>query len=92
MLRGKSNRCRIAFTRAAFDLRAARITESEHLRDFVERFAGRVIDRAAEDAIIAHAAHLNEQSVAAADDERNVRLHAVVARRRKAKADGLRDD
>ncbi len=37
------------------DLRPAGIRESEHFRHLVERFAGRVVQRAAEEAIIATA-------------------------------------
>ena len=68
---------RIARTRVPLDLWPARIAEGEHLRYLVEGFAGGVVHRAAEDAIIVHPVHFDEQRVPAADNQRKVRLDLV---------------
>src|SRR6266404_1806657 len=54
------------------DFRSARITEAKQLRDFVERFAGGVINRSPNDLVIADAPNKNGHCVAAADYQRNV--------------------
>ena len=74
---------RLSLGGALFDFRSARITESEQLRDFVERFAGRVVHRSAKNAVVVHAAHFHQQSVAAAHDQRNVPLDLIAAEKRR---------
>ena len=56
-----------------FNLRTAGIAESEHLRDFVERFAGRIIDRAANQSVMTELSNQDQDGVSTTDDERNVR-------------------
>src|SRR5205814_698172 len=64
----------VARQRASLNLRTTGITEAEHLRHFIERLASSVIHRPAEDAVPPNAAHIDEERVPSADDERHVRL------------------
>ena len=64
MLRGKSKRAASPDKAQPLDLRAARITEAEHLCDFIECFARGVIHRPAQDAVIIERAHLDQQACA----------------------------
>ena len=50
------------------------VGETHHLPGLVETFAGGVVNRAAEDAVFQLGFHDHEHGVAAADDERDVRL------------------
>src|SRR5450631_171106 len=61
------------------DLRTTRITEAEHLRDFIECFSCRVINRPAQDAVFIESADLDKQGVSAADDQGNIRLDLEIA-------------
>src|SRR3984893_4410171 len=57
------------------DFRPARITESQQLRNLVESFTCRVVDRAANGLIVAHAANEDRHCMAAADHESDVRFN-----------------
>src|ERR1700736_3061571 len=57
------------------DFRPARITESQQLRNLVESFTCRVVDRAANDLIVAHAANEDRHCMPAADHESDVRFN-----------------
>src|SRR5204863_7817159 len=51
----------ITASRMFFNLRAARITESKHLRDLIERFARRIIDGSVHLLVIAEATDEHRQ-------------------------------
>ncbi len=55
-----------------FNLGATGITEPEKLGDFVERFAGGIVHRSADQLIVAKTAHQDRHRMSAAGDERNV--------------------
>ena len=69
----------IAIARMFFDLRSSRITESEKFGDFVERFAGGVVHRSADQLIIAETAHEDRHRMPAADDERDIWFDLAIA-------------
>ena len=54
----------------ARDRRSAGITEPQQLGGLVEGLAGGVVQRLAEDAVVADAAHVGEQRVPARDQQR----------------------
>jgi len=56
-----------------FNLGTAGIGELEHAADFVEGFACGVIDGAAEELVVAVALGIDEEGVAAGDDESEMR-------------------
>src|SRR5438552_12175250 len=70
---------RIAAARMLFNLRAARITESEHFGDFVEGFARGIVNGVADELIIRQATNDHQHRVSAANDERHIWLNVVVA-------------
>ena len=60
-------------SRRGHDRRPARVRQPEQPADLVEGLAGRVVDRLAEQAVLKVVGHLDEERVAAADDERDER-------------------
>ena len=67
----------IAAARVFFNLRPAGISQSQHLGDFIERFASSIVDSSADQLIIAEATHEDRHRVSAADDKRNVRADSA---------------
>ena len=66
--------------RQRVDDRTARIAESQQFRDLIERLAGRVVARLAEQAIGKAFAHFEQVRMPAADYQRQRRVHHRVAR------------
>ena len=58
-------------------MRAPRIREPEQLGNLVERFAGRVVARAAEQAVASPRLDVEQQRVSAGDEQRRERRHGV---------------
>jgi hypothetical protein len=75
----------IPHRRPLFDLGPAGIAEPQQFRHLVECLAGRVVHRAAKDAVLINPADFNEQRMSAAYDERNVRLDLVIAAEKRGK-------
>ena len=65
-------RC-VSVARPLFNLRSARITEPEHLSDFIESLAGSVVQGASDDFVISDRANQNGYGVSAAHDQRDIR-------------------
>lgn len=63
----------------AIHFRASGVGETDQLGDFVEAFAGGVIEGGAEDAVLKFVADLDEEGVTAADDEGDIGDKAVEA-------------
>src|SRR6266853_6348283 len=78
---GKIEFFRVTCLRPHFNLRAAWITEPKQLRDLVECFSSSVIESAAKNFVIANAPHIDEQTVPATHDQRNVRLDFFVTKK-----------
>ena len=71
---------RIAVAGGPFDRRPAGIRQAEQAGDFVERFAGRVVDRAAQRREIGRAFAAVQVRVPAADDQADAGKHVAAAR------------
>tara|TARA_B110000037_G_scaffold223029_1_gene301413 strand:+ start:7546 stop:8493 length:948 start_codon:yes stop_codon:yes gene_type:complete len=65
-------RFRVAPAGVLFNFWSARVGELEHAADFVEGFAGGVVDSATDEAVLPVGLDLDEESVAAGDDETEV--------------------
>jgi hypothetical protein len=61
------------------DRRSARVRQTEQAAHLVERLAGRVVHRLAEQPVRQVVAHLDKERVAAAHDERDEREHRLLA-------------
>ncbi len=68
----------IAIPGAALDLRPARVGEPEHFAHLVESLPGGIVNRPADDLVLADTIDQDEQGVASAHDERNVRRDLAV--------------
>src|ERR1700736_1125978 len=69
----------IAMPRMFLNLGPARVTKSEKLRNFVERFAGRIVHGSANDPVIAQRTNKGRHVMSATDDERNIRFSLRLA-------------
>src|SRR5205085_6417414 len=66
---GQRHGCRVAALGQLLDRRAAWIAEAEQFRRLVEGFAGGIVDRRRQSAIVADAAHFEQLAVPARDEQ-----------------------
>src|ERR1700736_2486664 len=69
----------IAMPRMFLNLGPARVTKSEKLRNFVERFAGGIVHGSANNPVIAQRTNKGRHGMSATDDERNIRFNPRLA-------------
>src|SRR5882672_4694816 len=77
---GKRERRGISGAGDAFDFRAGRVGQTEKFADFIEAFAGGIVDRASEQAMMEFSFDFSQDRMAAAGNERNRRLKKLELR------------